>query len=112
MDRSSFVRVTYPTAMVLHALAAGHRYGFDIIDVTGLGAGTVYPILRRLEAESLARSTWERASEARSEGRPRRRNYRLTDGGEALARAALERYPAIAAQLAAGVRLSTRTGEA
>ena len=30
------VNLTYPTAMVLHALATGYHYGFDILDVTGL----------------------------------------------------------------------------
>lgn len=105
------MRVTYPTSMVLHALASGHGYGFEIIDVTGLAAGTVYPILRRLEAESLARSSWEEAGEARSEGRPARRNYRLTEEGAALERKALERYPAIAAQFTAAVKLSARADE-
>ena len=41
--------LTYPTAAVLLAIESGHRYGFDIMDVTGLPDGTVYPILRRLE---------------------------------------------------------------
>jgi DNA-binding PadR family transcriptional regulator len=41
--------LTYPTAAVLLAIRSGHRYGFDIMDATGLPDGTVYPILRRLE---------------------------------------------------------------
>jgi hypothetical protein len=54
------------------ALRSGtrHGYGFEIIDVTGLRAGMVYPILRRLEGEGLVRSSWERASVAQAEGRP------------------------------------------
>jgi DNA-binding PadR family transcriptional regulator len=94
------VRVTYPTAIVLYALARGHRYGFGIIDATGLGAGTVYPILRRLEAEALARSSWGPVGGARAAGRPPRRNYRLTADGQEAAREAVARYPAIAAQFA------------
>jgi DNA-binding PadR family transcriptional regulator len=90
------MRITYPTATVLCALARGHRYGFEIIDVTGLRAGTVYPILRRLDADRLVRSSWERASLAQAEGRPPRRNYRMTAEGERAAREALERYPALA----------------
>ena len=90
------MRVTYPNATVLCALSHGHGYGFEIIDVTGLMAGTVYPILRRLEAEGLVRSNWERASIARAEGRPPRRNYRMTREGEAVAAEALKRYPALA----------------
>lgn len=96
------MRITYPTAIVLAALDHGHRHGFEIIDVTGLRAGTVYPILRRLEAESLARSSWERVTQARAEGRPPRRNYRLTSAGRAMARAALARFPAVAHQFAEG----------
>ncbi|MCG8469139.1 MAG: PadR family transcriptional regulator, partial [Gemmatimonadetes bacterium] len=38
------------TIQVLHAVAVGRRYGFDIMDSTGLPSGTVYPALRRLEA--------------------------------------------------------------
>jgi DNA-binding PadR family transcriptional regulator len=106
------VRVTYPTAIVLHALYTGHRYGFDIIDATGLGAGTVYPVLRRLEAEALARSSWEQVGRARAEGRPPRRNYRLSADGRRAAREALARYPAIAAQFDATVQASRGAAEA
>lgn len=96
------MRITYPTATVLAALAAGHRYGFEIIDATGLRAGTVYPILRRLEAEGFARSSWERVTRARAEGRPPRRNYRLTVAGADTAREAFARYPAIVMQFGGG----------
>lgn len=37
--------LTYPTAAVLLAIQRGHRYGFDIMDATGLPDDTVYPIL-------------------------------------------------------------------
>ena len=90
------MRVTYPTAAVLCALAHEHAYGFEIIDVTGLRAGTVYPILRRLESEGLVRSSWERASVAQAEGRPPRRNYRMTAAGVRAADEAAGRYPALA----------------
>jgi PadR family transcriptional regulator, regulatory protein PadR len=90
------VRLTYPTAMVLFALSRGYAHGFDVIDATGLGAGTVYPILRRLDAEGLVISSWEPAEAVRPHGRPPRRNYLLTPPGERAAREALERYPALA----------------
>ena len=45
------MRLTYPTTLVLQALLQGHHHGFDIMDATSLPSGTVYPILRRLEAE-------------------------------------------------------------
>ena len=93
-------RLTYPTTVVLHAVAAGHVYGFDIIDVTGLGSGTVYPILRRLEDAGLLRARWEPVRVARDEGRPPRRYYQLTGAGAETLRAARERYPDLATALA------------
>ena len=41
--------LTYSTAVILQAVANGYLYGFDIIDMTGVPGGTVYPALRRLE---------------------------------------------------------------
>ena len=79
------IRMTQITALVLQAIAAGHHYGFDIMEECGLPSGTVYPALRRLERAGYLRSGWEKASEARAAGRPRRRSYRLTvTGREAL----------------------------
>jgi DNA-binding PadR family transcriptional regulator len=89
------MRITFPTAVVLTALARGHGYGFEIIDATGLRAGTVYPILRRLEEEGLVRSSWERATRARAEGRPPRRNYRVTATGQDAVQEAAARYPGV-----------------
>ena len=66
---------------ILQALAQGHRFGFDIMEVTGLPSGTVYPALRRLEALDLVTSDWEGDRTARREGRPRRRYYGLTQAG-------------------------------
>lgn len=90
------VRLTLPTATVMLALAGGHRWGFDIIDVTGLHAGTVYPILRRLEAASLVASSWENTRTAHADLRPARRYYRLTAAGQALVRQAAARFPQLA----------------
>lgn len=90
------MRLTLPTATVLTALAHGHRYGFEILDVTGLRPGTVYPVLRRLEEEAMVGSSWEDAADARAEGRPARRNYRLTAEGLRFARVASKRYPTLA----------------
>jgi len=74
--------LTYPTAAVLLAIRSGHRYGFDIMDATGLPDGTVYPILRRLERRGVLTGTWEDESRAKSEHRPQRRYYVLTPLGE------------------------------
>jgi PadR family transcriptional regulator PadR len=86
------MNLTYPTTLVLHALANGSSHGFDIIDATGLASGTVYPILRRLEEERLVSARWENVSIAREEQRPPRRYYELTAAGEELLQKALERY--------------------
>ena len=59
------------TLLVLQALVRGYRYGFDIMDATGLPSGTVYPILSRLEELGLARSAWEDQRIAVKEKRPR-----------------------------------------
>jgi DNA-binding PadR family transcriptional regulator len=84
------------TALVLDALARGVRHGFDILDATGLPSGTVYPILRRLEADRLAASTWEPVRVAQQEQRPPRRYYTLTPAGHALVQEARDRYPILA----------------
>lgn len=89
------MRLTYPTTLVLHALLQGHHHGFDIMDATSLPSGTVYPILRRLEAEGCVRSHWEKEGEARKEQRPPRRNYELTTHGRRVAQDAATRYRAL-----------------
>ena len=87
--------MSYGAAAILHAIATGQQFGFDIMEATGLTSGTVYPTLERLEAGGLLNSTWEDAAAAHREGRPARRYFRLTArGAEALA-SALERYKAL-----------------
>jgi PadR family transcriptional regulator PadR len=75
---------------------AGHRYGFDVMDATGLPDGTVYPILRRLEDKDALRGRWESDQQAHSEGRPARRYYELTAVGREAVGAALARFPILA----------------
>ena len=89
------ITLTYPTGIVLQAISRGYRYGFDIMDASGLPDGTVYPALRRLEHAGCLSSEWEDRTAAKKEKRPPRRYYRLTpDGQEALA-AALDRFPGL-----------------
>jgi PadR family transcriptional regulator, regulatory protein PadR len=99
------VKLTYPTTLVLQALAHGVRHGFDIIDATGLPSGTVYPILRRLEREALVSARWEDAAIAHGEQRPPRRYYELTAAGEAVLDTALARYRVPRALAARALRL-------
>jgi DNA-binding PadR family transcriptional regulator len=78
-------QIGYATLAVLQALTDGARYGFDIVDRTGLPSGTVYPALATLERRGLVSSRWESDATARAEARPRRRYYRVTaDGVRAL----------------------------
>jgi DNA-binding PadR family transcriptional regulator len=87
--------LTYPTAAVLLAIRHGHRYGFDVMDATGLPDGTVYPILRRLERRGVLEAKWENEAKARAENRPPRRYYRLTPQGEESLAEVLRRFPAL-----------------
>ncbi len=88
------MRMTYATAMVLQALDAGYRYGFEIIEVVGVRSGTVYPLLRRLEEAGVLRSRWEAVRVARSSNRPARKYYELTRHATTLIAQARDRYPA------------------
>jgi DNA-binding PadR family transcriptional regulator len=71
----------YTALFVLQALSQGHRFGSDVMQVTKLPSGTIYPALRRLEALQLVTSDWEDGDTARRDGRPRRRYYELTGAG-------------------------------
>lgn len=94
-------RITYPTALVLYAVSDGWAYGFDIIDATGLGSGTVYPILRRLESAGLLKGSHEPIERAHDAGRPPRRYYTLTAHGATALRAALQKHLGVVAHLGA-----------
>jgi DNA-binding PadR family transcriptional regulator len=91
------IRLTFSTAAVMQAIAAGRQYGFDIMDVSGLSEGTVYPALRRLEAAGYLSGKWESRRQAHQEGRPARRCYKLTTEGWRALRTARERYPGLVA---------------
>lgn len=80
--------LSYSGALVLQAIAQGHRYGFEIMRAAHLPSGTVYPLLRRLEASGMVTSRWEKPDSAQQEGRPPRRYYAVTaEGSTALAEA-------------------------
>jgi PadR family transcriptional regulator PadR len=91
----SKIRLTYSTGIVLQAVAAGYRYGFDIMDTSGLPDGTVYPALRRLQRVGWLESAWEDAELAHAENRPQRRYYQLTGAGLHHLREARQRFPGL-----------------
>src|SRR5690349_17354228 len=82
--------------MIATAMAADDQvWGLRICQATGLGSGTVYPILERLEEAGWITSAWE---SPQPQGRPRRRFYQRTDAGraahaDALAARAARRRP-------------------
>lgn len=89
-------KISHTSALILQTVNTGYMYGFDIMEVTGLPSGTVYPALRRLEQDDLVRGSWEDEKEALGSDRPRRRYYRLTRNGKDALAGALKRYPLLA----------------
>lgn len=87
--------LSYAAVSVLHAVASGVRYGFDIMDRTDLPSGTVYPALSRLERDGYVKSHWEDLERAHGDRRPPRRYYRITAPGERVLAASIERYRAL-----------------
>jgi PadR family transcriptional regulator PadR len=84
------MRMTLQTLRVLDALLDhGARYGYELMKLADLRSGTLYPILRRLEAAGWVTSGWVPPDEP---GTPPRRYYRLTE----LGRAEAERHLAAA----------------
>jgi PadR family transcriptional regulator, regulatory protein PadR len=84
--------LTYASTVILQAISNGYRYGFDIIDLTGVPGGTVYPALRRLEEAGYLASEWEKAAIAQSEPRPQRKYYEITRAGKEILAEATQRY--------------------
>jgi len=85
------VRLSHTSALILQSVGAAHPYGFDVMEVTGLPSGTVYPALRRLERDRLIISRWEELPASRQ--RPARRYYKLTPVGTVALREVQQRYP-------------------
>lgn len=85
------MRISHQTRIVLQAFLDSpddESYGFVLAQITGLAAGTLYPVLQRLLSDGWLAARWEDVDE-RAEGRRRRRYYRLTGVGELNARAAV-----------------------
>jgi DNA-binding PadR family transcriptional regulator len=87
--------LSFAAVSVLHAIARGYEYGFDVIDATGLPSGTVYPALTRLERDGYLRSDWEDERAAHADKRPPRRYYRMTAPGVRALEVELKRYRAL-----------------
>jgi DNA-binding PadR family transcriptional regulator len=79
-------------ATILNAVSNGYSFGFDIVDITGMPGGTVYPALRRLEDAGYLTSEWEKERVAQAELRPRRKYYEITTTGRQVLAEAVKRY--------------------
>jgi PadR family transcriptional regulator PadR len=86
-------RITAATVAVLEVLSQTDDpcWGLLIIKSSGKPAGSVYPILERLESAGWVTSSWE--DDAARSG-PRRRYYELTPGGASAAAAAIRKVRA------------------
>ena len=87
--------LSFPAVSVLHAVASGIPYGFQIIEETGLTSGTVYTALGRLERDGYLTSRWENARSAHQEKRPPRRYYAVTAPGERVLAESIQRFRAL-----------------
>jgi len=83
------------SAAVLSAISSSYHYGFDVMDMTGLSSGTVYPALRSLEQAGYVRAKWESQAISQKGQLPARKYYTITPAGEAALEAAVRRYPRI-----------------
>ncbi len=97
--------LSYAATAVLEAIAQGHQYGFDVIAVSGLASGTVYPALRRLEDAGYVQSRWEDHRVAQREVRPARKYYEVTGPGQEALTAALLRYRPMGRRRRASARI-------
>jgi PadR family transcriptional regulator, regulatory protein PadR len=84
--------LSYTMALILQAIENGYRYGFEVMQITGLASGTIYPALRRLEDALLIKSKWEKQSIAQAEQRPARKYYEVTKAGRAVLAEARSRF--------------------
>jgi DNA-binding PadR family transcriptional regulator len=93
---------------VLGAISRSVRYGFDIMDATGLPSGTVYPVLGRLERDGYVRSKWESHALAQRDKRPPRRYYEITASGSRMLAASVEHYHTLGSRLGISPRRPAR----
>ena len=92
--------LSQPARAVLALMADGGNrwlHGYELCRQSGVKAGTLYPLLIRLEEQGHMEAEWQAPSEP---GRPPRHAYRLTAAGRALARA----NPPLAGRAAASDR--------
>ena len=95
-------RLSYAALLILRGFLLDPKAemtGAEIIRRSGLASGTVYPILLRFERVGLLKSYWESGNPS-DLGHPRRRYYRISPQGLAVAREALTELSGVGATLA------------
>ena len=81
--RANISRQTQTALLALLERRDEWRYGYELMERTGIASGTLYPMLIRLCDQGHLEARWVPSSR---EGRPPRHAYRLTPAGLALAR--------------------------
>ncbi|PHR18677.1 MAG: PadR family transcriptional regulator [Sphingopyxis sp.] len=66
--------------------APDRLHGYEIMQLTGIKPGTLYPMLARLEDQGMLVSHWQETTVG---GRPPRHLYGLTEAGRAVAKSLL-----------------------
>jgi len=100
MSQQETPRLSYQGLLVLRAFLDRPRKelcGADLLKITNLSSGTLYPILLRFEKYRLLESEWEDV-DPEAEGRPRRRLYTVTPHGAQIARQMLDNVSGIWSQ--------------
>ncbi|MGS0683662.1 PadR family transcriptional regulator [Nakamurella sp. GG22] len=87
-------RATRGVLVELVADPAAEHHVTQLVTGTGLSAGEIYPVLARLEAVHWLESGWDPPT-TKQQGWPRRRHYRLSADGLAMARGALASAAAV-----------------
>ena len=113
-DASAYLPLTAPVFQILLALADGDKHGYAILKEvsrrTGgkvvLRAGTLYPVIRRLVDDDLIAESAQRPGPALDD--ERRRYYRLTERGRAVALAEADRLEETVAQARSKLALAFR----
>jgi DNA-binding PadR family transcriptional regulator len=115
-DPAPYLPLTPAMFQVLVALADGEKHGYAIIkevarrtsDKVRLRAGTLYTVIRRFVDDGLIEETAERPDPALDD--ERRRYYRLTERGRAVALAEAARLEETLAQARVKFAIKPRRG--
>jgi PadR family transcriptional regulator, regulatory protein PadR len=93
-------RLSYQGLLVLRVFLDRPRKelcGADLMRLTNLASGTLYPILLRFERYEMLESDWEDMA-PEEVGRPRRRLYKITPHGAQVARQMLDNFTNVLSQ--------------